>query len=281
MKKKTKLALFAATSIAIGSIVPTLIGGKPAPKDKYPSTVRIFSGGGSCTATLIGPKVLLTAAHCVDDGGSVRFDYKGSSVNSKACKHHDGYSDNTTKDFALCEVPALTGKWETINTNHKLVSKGDKVTLTGYGCTEPGGEGGNDGILREGGATVTGVPSRNSFDIVTRASAGALCYGDSGGPAFVENGTSRVLIGVNSRGNIKDTSYLSAVHMADQGFMKKWADERGLKICGIQKLDDCNSVPNKPDEPDGFLNGFSVEKLLEILQTIFDLLADFFDDKSK
>lgn len=274
MKKRTKIAGIAG--IAIAAIVPTLIGGDPAPKDKYPSTVRIFSGG-SCTATLVGPQVVLSAAHCMDDGMGVEFDYNGARIKSNACDHHPGYADNQTKDFALCWLSEpLTGTWETINTDHGLVSKGDTVTLTGYGCTEEGGGGGNDGILREGSAKVTKTPSRNNFDIVTSAAKGALCFGDSGGPAFYSGDSGRVVIGVNSRGNIKDTSYLSAVHMADQNFMKKWSEKRKLGICGVTLDKGCRSVPKKKEDP-----GFNLEKILEILQKLLDILADFFADPPK
>lgn len=262
------------------AIVPTLIGGDPAPKDKYPSTVRIFIDGASCTATLIGPRTLLTAAHCVSEGSTVQFTYRGSSINTEPCKHHSGYSDNQTKDFALCGLSApLTGIWERINTDHNLVEKGDSITLTGYGCIKSDGSGGNDGVLREGSAVVTRIPSRSDFDIVSSANPSALCYGDSGGPAYLGHSGERVLIGVNSRGNIKTTSYLSAVHMADQNFIKKWANGKGYKVCGLHKLDNCRAKVEKPEDP-GIFDGFSVEKLLALLQELFDLLGDFFDDKS-
>ena len=269
MKHKKKLT--AAIVLGIGSIVPTLIGGDPAPKDKYPSTVRIFMSGASCTATLIGPKVLLTAAHCVDDGKTVEFKYNGADVNSKPCSHHPGYASNQTADFALCPLPtALSGIFETINTDHKLISKGDTITLTGYGCIKSDGSGGNDGILREGKAKVTKLPSSKNFDIVATAAKGALCYGDSGGPAF---SSSRTLIGVNSRGDIKTTSYLSAVHMADESFIKKWADDLGLKICGLHPGGTCvkKSEPSPLDPSE-----WDIDKILAMLQKLIDLITQFF-----
>ena len=281
MKNKKKIAgwvgLVGAAGLASSSILPTLIGGSVAPDGKYPATVRIFSGGGSCTATLVGPKVLLTAAHCVADGAQVRFEFKGGDNVSNGCTHHPGYEANQTKDFALCSLSEhLATDWESINTSHSLVKIGGRITLSGYGCTEPGGSGGNDGKLREGYATVTAVPSRNDYDIVTEAATGALCFGDSGGPAFYEVGDNRVVVGVNSRGDIEKTSFLSAVHMVDQNFMKKWADSKGVRICGIHSK--CGETPEpKPDDsPDS--EDFDWNVILEMLQKIIDLLKRFLAD---
>lgn len=236
-----RVAQATAATIALG--VPVLIGGKIVDKAKYPAIIRISSGGSGCTAAVVGPNVVLTAAHCVSNGGRVSFKHSGMSYTSEGCAHHPGYKSNGTKDFALCKVKDVKEPWISINTDHSLVKVGESIVLSGYGCTDKGGKGGSDGYLRMGEARVQKVPSGSNFDIVSTG-VSALCFGDSGGPAFKGN----VLVAVNSRGNIDDTSYVSAVHMADQDFMLPWAEAEKVSICGLNK--DCGAGGGiKPPEP--------------------------------
>lgn len=222
--------------------IPVLIGGKIVDKAKYPGIVRISANGAGCTAALVGKNALLTAAHCVGSGGKVSFKHAGLSYTSEGCAHHPGYKGNATQDFALCKIKDVKEPWISLNTDHGFVKLSDTIVLAGYGCTDKGGTGGNDGYLRMGEAKVKRVPSGGNFDIVASGAA-ALCFGDSGGPAFKGS----TLIGVNSRGNISDTSYISAVHMADQDFILAWAKAQAVEICGINK--DCLGEKPQPPAP--------------------------------
>jgi hypothetical protein len=123
--------------------------------------------------------------------------------------------------------------FEVVNTEAAKIKLGQALTLTGFGCIQPGGGGGNDGKYRVAEAIVTQLPSGRSNDIVTERGA-ALCYGDSGGPAFLVNGESRVVVSVNSRGDIRTTSYLSSVTTDEaKAFFKSWMDKNAQKVCGI------------------------------------------------
>ena len=90
-------------------------------------------------------------------------------------------------------------------------------------------------MYRIGNAVVRSLPSGNSNDIVTNSGA-ALCYGDSGGPAFHYDKVTgqRVVISTNSRGDIAKTSYLSATHtVMAKRFFQAWYDKVGEKVCGF------------------------------------------------
>jgi hypothetical protein len=157
------------------------------------------------------------------------------------CTHSPDYAENLTADYALCllteDVADTT--FELINTDPNELKVGDPLLLTGFGCTQIGGGGGNDGVFRLGEALIQVLPAGDNNDIVTKAES-ALCYGDSGGPAFIlydqcDTGR-RVQVSINSRGNIYDTSLLSSLSTPMAiSFMQKWASVNKALICGLHK----------------------------------------------
>lgn len=215
-------------------VVPVLIGGTPADPKDYPATVYSSQGSSRCTATIVGKRVLLIAAHCVGNGKSAVFKAGGKDYSS-TCNHHPEYRGNSTADWALCKVnqDIVNVQFESVNTDANAYKVGDKLLLTGFGCTQPGGGGGNDGIYRIGESEITKLPSGTNYDIVTSGGA-ALCFGDSGGPAFLVTGNSRKQVSVNSRGDIRRVSYLVATATSSfQGFAGKWLVDNNLQMCGM------------------------------------------------
>lgn len=239
---KSHIFLALALIVSGCSADDRLIGGTPADPKDWPASVYASMGNARCSATVVGERVLLIASHCVSEGGKASFSV-GANKYVGTCNHHPEYTRfligrNSTADWTLCLIdkPVAGVDYEVLNTNPLKPDKGDVLTLTGYGCIQQGGGGGNDGIFRTGQATVTAVPSGSNYDIVTKGSA-ALCFGDSGGAAYQVNGKDRVIVGVNSRGNIKDTSYLPAVaSIRAYDWMKDWAAKKGVLICGIHAL---------------------------------------------
>jgi hypothetical protein len=156
-----------------------------------------------------------------------------------SCEHHPEYSANRTKDFALCfsDMELAGFDYETVNTSIAYAAAtGDEIRLVGYGCRDESGFDRNFGVLYAGPALVTRTPQGEDLDTITRGGA-ALCYGDSGGAAYVyltADGGSRVIFGVNSRGNIKDTSYLSTTATPSfVSFAREWAKRNATVICGV------------------------------------------------
>lgn len=227
-----------ASTIAQASSVE-LIGGAPAFDGEYPSVVYVSVDNARCSAAVVGERVLLLAAHCIGESKRVFFERFNKSYAGR-CEVAPGYKKNDTADWALCKLsePVEGGAYETINQDAGLVQLGDLILLMGYGCTTGGrgGAGGNDGTLRIGTAPVISIPAGEVFDVVTQGDR-ALCFGDSGGPAFKDlPGSRRVVIGVNSRGDIQTTSYLSSVSVRQaREFFKGWSERNGVEICGIHE----------------------------------------------
>jgi hypothetical protein len=244
---------FVSASLQAAPESPTLIGGRPADPTEWPASVYASMGNSRCTATVVGKRVIFIAAHCVANNGQASFTV-GPNAYAARCTHSADYRNNATADYALCLVSRdVTGiQFENVSQDLSILDVGDQITLTGYGCVRAGGGGGNDGIYRIGNASIQRLPQGNSNDIVTSGGA-ALCFGDSGGPAFkyLDGArTKRVLISINSRGDIRTTSYLSSVATTQaKRFINAYiAANRGVEICGVTPgAQGCRPLGEAPD----------------------------------
>lgn len=232
------------------------IGGKPADPGDFPASFYQKSAEGSCTATLVGPQLLLTAAHCVGNGKTVTLSASNQTFTG-ACSHHDDWKDGAgdeSADFAFCLLnKRMEGRQpESIN----LVAPSDlkpgrRLLLGGYGCTKVTLQGGGDGIFRVGLTKVTALPvgkPPNPNDMLTvsdpKAEAPAIvCPGDSGGAVYWLRSAddvkgSRRIVAVNSRvgvtaaNTVDGVSYLTATFTpAFKAFAEVW--KKKAEICGI------------------------------------------------
>jgi len=238
-------------------IDPALIGGRPADPKDWQASVYASMNNSRCSATIIGPQVLIIASHCVAHGGRASFSV-GPNRYTSVCSRSPLYRRGTDHDLALCKIdkPVEGIKYEVINTDEDLIQEGKDILLTGYGCVRPGGGGGNDGVYRIGDAKI--IRRSSGYDFVVRGQA-ALCFGDSGGPAFIyldAEKTKRVQVSVNSKGDIRTTSYLTSLTTnASKEFISEWMKTNSVKICGIDQAENCrhadNQEPPPPPPPDG------------------------------
>ena len=154
-----------------------------------------FSWGSYCTATLITPRVALTAAHCVryntrdvsGSFGSLKIENPTAGTRRYPIDRLRAFTGEGLGDVDVAlirlrtEVPATQARPATFATRDP--SNGTSVVLYGYGCNDTWEDG-------TGGGTKRKVSFR--FGDTTRR----LCPGDSGGA--VRLGSSGAVVRVNS-----------------------------------------------------------------------------------
>lgn len=234
-----EVVLQSPAELAAFDVSIKVVHGQAANPAIWPSTL-VFrkSDGAGCTATEVGSQVILTAAHCVENGLVAKVFIHGQSVQI-ACDHHPNYPAEITADYALCKaeanLPMPSAGFEVVETGSRRPAQNESVTLLGYGCLTEGGHDLNFGNLFLGGARITSI--RDEYGFVQTLGGSAVCFGDSGGGAYYslnEAGTIRRLFALNANGNIVQVSYL--VPIAAPTFTvwaTSWAAVHGVGICGL------------------------------------------------
>jgi hypothetical protein len=221
-------------------IRPTLINGQPVERLDWPEVVRIRVDNGGCTATLVGPNCAITAAHCGRNGANGDLELHDGTQVPFTVIQMPQYQNGATNDLSLLKLGRnVSTPFARIGLDHTF-SRGQRVLLAGYGCTRPNGTGGNDGILRIGPSKIVGESGTDIVSEWREQNGAALCFGDSGGPMFADEATAgnRLLVAVNSKGNIRDTNYNMRLNLESvRTFLTRSSTQHGLQIKGLN-LDD-------------------------------------------
>jgi MYXO-CTERM domain-containing protein len=184
-----------------------IVGGEPT--SEYPQVVMLWIGGGTCTGTLIAPTWVLTAAHCVDGVHNTQnaLAYLGASPSTgendgtaqiAAVYAHPEYVTSMLngRDAGLVELSTPFDEVEPAVLTRAAVDpgwEGRTVRYVGYGVTHE--DGWDSGTKR----TVE-VPLYQFDDhwIYTYDQGHNMCWGDSGGAAFIDVEGQLVLAGIMS-----------------------------------------------------------------------------------
>jgi MYXO-CTERM domain-containing protein len=167
--------------------------------DGHPAVGGLIQGqGGMCTATLVGKKTVLTAAHCVTPGAYHLFILDNRRWDVDAVARHPGYQPDSQQigdDVALVrlrEAPPIAP----MPIGVLPPELGQKVSLVGLGATSH--QGGGSGFKRIASNTVARRSSKTLTYRFAGGDVGNLCFGDSGGPTFAIINGQEVQVGIHS-----------------------------------------------------------------------------------
>lgn len=178
-----------------------------APTDGWPAVVALVRADGVpfCSGTIVDPRHVLTAAHCLADPEGIEVfagadpDGEGARRAVTAIRIHPDYDPyRYAADLALLELDEPLDDWlpPTILEDPRALV-GAHVRVVGFGL--PAGDDLEaDRDKREGLALVTSIDAE---EIELAPDPSQPCRGDSGGPVFVETEDGPLLVGVVSSGD--------------------------------------------------------------------------------
>ncbi len=198
-----------------------VIGGRAS--GDFPEIVKLQAGEKVCTGTIIGPRAVLSAAHCATSE-SPHFTFGGEQYRVRYVRSasHDLSLAITDRDITGARGMEIGGG----------VKHGEPIAVAGFGCTKKGGA---PGAMHVGFTKVIGMDEDHLLSVAK--DGGALCEGDSGGPAIVRVGKKFLLVAVNSLSDIRRVNINVRMDSeSSRRFLRQAALEHKLTIFGLTQI---------------------------------------------
>jgi hypothetical protein len=209
------------------------------------------SGQALCTGTILAEDTILTAAHCVDDSPeklAIVFSEQLKKADENSTRFADRMIQNPSwpngGDLALIHFQGgLPQGYQPVQLVPAkfAIEDGQEVIMAGYGVTNGLTEKGA-GTLREMKTTV--VEHASDSLIVTDGKKSSVCFGDSGGPAFVKKGERFLQWGVASS-VVNKACNQASVHTSLMGY-STWIKSAARQLRGTEEGSSPETASSKP-----------------------------------
>jgi len=206
-----------------GGVVPqggessSVVGGTTAPLGKWPDAVAVLGPNGSCTGTLVAPDVVVTAGHCSEIhpsqviANTIDFTQGGEHVGVKSTTAYPDWQHSYDISVVVLDQPItnITPRQLGTSCTFDHFARAMDVHLVGFGLTAADGTGDNT-HLNEAMAPVVDPTCMGPYgcnkaiapggEFVAGGDGTDSCFGDSGGPVYLDTPRGVIAIGAVSRG---------------------------------------------------------------------------------